>query len=40
MKNVSMTSIFLMDEAGKEELNDLPEISMYKAFSRGGTQEF
>lgn len=27
MKNVSLTSISLMDEPGKEELTDLPEIS-------------
>lgn len=40
MKNVGMTSIFLMHKPDKKELNDLPEISTYKAFSRVGTQEF
>ena len=30
MKNVSMTSIFLMDEPEKEELNDLPEMICLK----------
>lgn len=29
-----------MDEPEEEELNDLPEISAYKTFSRGGTQGF
>lgn len=40
MKNVSVTSIFLMHEPGRKELKDLPEISVYKAFSKTGTQEF
>lgn len=38
-----MTSIFLMHEPEKKELNEekeLPEISTYKAFSRVGAQEF
>lgn len=35
-----LTSMFVTDEPGEKELNDLPEISMCAAFSRGRTQKF